>query len=318
MDSNKTDKKTKQNRDAENPRWRKEIGLRISNAREKSGMSQNELADKLGVNRVTLTYWENGTRDIKTTDIVRLADALDVSCDYLLRGVSAESISVNDELGLSEKAVQVLKTVNNLKKAWKVYDKVASSIDFPGKAKDCELYQRKYEIDIINRLIESAEFSDIFAHMVEIAELDVSSLFDDYPFSKGAEIEEFISEESPKIYDLIYSKSCVLSPIEYFEMRRERECKAVLEYIEAIFIGDSLKEYIERSCPQYVPNRLGYYNDDSGYNWGVSRLNLYQSTLRSNNMRLKRLQKDIEYLSDEDKVKESLLENDYADNNETE
>lgn len=80
--------KNKQARDAENPQWRKEIGVRIGKVREERGMSQGELADRLGVNRVTMTYWENGTRDIKTTDIVRLADALGVSCDYLLRGIT--------------------------------------------------------------------------------------------------------------------------------------------------------------------------------------------------------------------------------------
>lgn len=81
-------KKAKRNRDAGTPYAREEIGERIRFVREKKGMSQGKLADRLGVNRVTLTYWENGTRDIKTTDIVRLADALGVTCDYILNGSS--------------------------------------------------------------------------------------------------------------------------------------------------------------------------------------------------------------------------------------
>ena len=54
-------------------------------------MTQAALAKKLLVDRVNISYWENGTRDIKTGDLVAIARALNTTSDYLLgleRGVT--------------------------------------------------------------------------------------------------------------------------------------------------------------------------------------------------------------------------------------
>ncbi|MDR0616629.1 MAG: helix-turn-helix transcriptional regulator [Synergistaceae bacterium] len=60
------------------------IGERIARLRTKRGATQQEMAASLYVDRVTVSQWEKGTRDIKTGNMVSLAEYLDVSCDYLL------------------------------------------------------------------------------------------------------------------------------------------------------------------------------------------------------------------------------------------
>lgn len=156
MPSNEKTPKVKKARDnAEAPDMRKEIGLRISQARENKGLSQKDLSEIIGVKRETITQWENATRDIKTTDIVRLSDALNVSCDYLLRGISANNIPIGEQLGLSEKAIETLKAIKRMDALYGISDKGCS----------------KLISDIISLLEKSAEYTVFF----ELADLRVKN-----------------------------------------------------------------------------------------------------------------------------------------------
>jgi len=60
------------------------IGERIARLRTEKGATQQEMAAALYVDRVTVSQWETGQRDIKTGNMVALALYLDVSCDHLL------------------------------------------------------------------------------------------------------------------------------------------------------------------------------------------------------------------------------------------
>ena len=82
------------------------IGDRIKALREGRGETQADVAAALYVKRQTVDQWENNeTRDLKTTYTVALADYFNVTCDEILRGVKAENVSANKELGLSDKAI---------------------------------------------------------------------------------------------------------------------------------------------------------------------------------------------------------------------
>lgn len=58
------------------------INLKI--LRLKRSMSQQELADKLGVNVNTVSRWEVGATTIPVEKLILLADMLEVTTDYLL------------------------------------------------------------------------------------------------------------------------------------------------------------------------------------------------------------------------------------------
>ena len=85
------------------------IGEQIGILRNKRGLSQDELGRALNENRNKIDHWERGDRQIKADDIVKLADFFEVSCDELLTGTKPENTTIVRELGLSNKASDILK-----------------------------------------------------------------------------------------------------------------------------------------------------------------------------------------------------------------
>lgn len=60
------------------------IGQRIRELRIDAGISQQKLAEEIGVNRSAVSFWESGTNEPKATYIAKLAKFFGVSADYLL------------------------------------------------------------------------------------------------------------------------------------------------------------------------------------------------------------------------------------------
>ena len=65
------------------------MGARLAQERRKQNLTQEQLAEKLGVTRQAVSRWESDTAYPETDKIVRMAAIFSVSCDYLL-GVSGE------------------------------------------------------------------------------------------------------------------------------------------------------------------------------------------------------------------------------------
>ena len=59
-------------------------GQRIKAARKAAGITQAELADRLGISYVGVSQWENDLRNPKIETIQRIADALDIPVGELL------------------------------------------------------------------------------------------------------------------------------------------------------------------------------------------------------------------------------------------
>ena len=57
---------------------------RLRDLRKGKGLTQQELADKVGISRVGYGYWETGTREPNFKKLILLAKYLYVSTDYLL------------------------------------------------------------------------------------------------------------------------------------------------------------------------------------------------------------------------------------------
>lgn len=57
---------------------------RLREARERRKLNQGELADKAGFQASAISHFETGTRKPSFDNLKRLADALDVTTDYLL------------------------------------------------------------------------------------------------------------------------------------------------------------------------------------------------------------------------------------------
>src|SRR3546814_14885527 len=64
----------------------KALGERIAKARKERGLTQQQLADKLGVSQQTLAHYEVGRVGVGTPMLPRLAQILDLSFDEILIG----------------------------------------------------------------------------------------------------------------------------------------------------------------------------------------------------------------------------------------
>lgn len=78
------------------------LGNKLAEARKKQNLTQEQLAERLGVTRQAVSRWESDTAYPETDKIVRMAQILDVSCDYLLQD------------GVDEKGRPVTPTVTRL------------------------------------------------------------------------------------------------------------------------------------------------------------------------------------------------------------
>ena len=83
------------------------LGNRIRAAREQKDLTQDKLADLLGVSRTAVARWENGDIEPKLKNLIALAKVLHVSTDYLL---GVEEKNWIDQLEISESARKAMET----------------------------------------------------------------------------------------------------------------------------------------------------------------------------------------------------------------
>lgn len=65
------------------------LGKRLRAAREDAGLSQQDVADRLGIYQSTVAFMEKGRRDVSALELVQLARLFGMTADALL-GVTAQ------------------------------------------------------------------------------------------------------------------------------------------------------------------------------------------------------------------------------------
>ena len=65
-----------------------EISERLKEIRQNAGMTQEEVAEKIMVSRVTVSHWENGKSLPDIVSLISLSDLYSISLDELLKGDS--------------------------------------------------------------------------------------------------------------------------------------------------------------------------------------------------------------------------------------
>lgn len=91
--------------------------IRLKELRESQGLTLQNLADETGINRVTLTNYENGNRHPDERALTIIAKYFEVSLDYLVgisnvKSYDADVHSICEYTGLNE---QVVKTLNRIR-----------------------------------------------------------------------------------------------------------------------------------------------------------------------------------------------------------
>lgn len=82
------------------------LGNRIRAAREKKGITQEELADRINISPSHISVIERGVKTARIDTVVRIANELDVSADYLLQDLvkrSRESQLLSSIMDLPER-----------------------------------------------------------------------------------------------------------------------------------------------------------------------------------------------------------------------
>ena len=83
-----------------------EISEKLKEARQESGMTQDQVAEKIMVSRVTVSHWENGKSLPDIVSLISLSDLYGISLDELVKGDSK----------MTEKVKKDAKDANNNKR----------------------------------------------------------------------------------------------------------------------------------------------------------------------------------------------------------
>jgi transcriptional regulator with XRE-family HTH domain len=132
------------------------LGKRLTELREARGFTQRQLAEKAGLSAAFLSEVENGKRNLSSGKLLRLADELGGSLDYLMRGEQApvrgrtpveippELDDMAQEQGWSYQEASALLQARHLIKARRS----------PGGSDVPKVYNKEDWLDLYKRLFE--------------------------------------------------------------------------------------------------------------------------------------------------------------------
>ncbi len=85
------------------------VGPRVRAQREKMGWSQEELAQKLHIERNTLGMKEGGKRAFTPDELLRLSDIFGITVDEMLTGIKTKSWNTKRDLGLNDESINAFR-----------------------------------------------------------------------------------------------------------------------------------------------------------------------------------------------------------------
>lgn len=92
----------------------KEIGYRITIAREEAGLNQKELAEMLGISQATLSNYEKGKRRLYLPQLQKIADALDKPLQYFSQPIDVEIETPEGDYNEVKELLQIMNELSDL------------------------------------------------------------------------------------------------------------------------------------------------------------------------------------------------------------
>ena len=108
------------------------FGKRLKEIRKKANITQQQLGNMVGVTKVSICCYENGTRTPTLETLIDLADSLNVHLTYLL-GVDALAIDEENKNNTLNIATDEIELIRELRKHIKLYEKM---MDDPKRVMD--------------------------------------------------------------------------------------------------------------------------------------------------------------------------------------
>jgi transcriptional regulator with XRE-family HTH domain len=182
----------------------KKLGKKIKKIRIIKGLTQQDLANKLGIKRVTLSQMENGERRVTVLDLVKLSKIFNLPIDNFL-GLSKEPEIILDEISNRKKPLSTLRInvpQKNLEKFREVILYILNEVGSKPNIGETVIYKLLYFIDFDfyekyeEQLIGATyiknnygptpvEFKKIIEHMIKRKELTkVINNYFKYPQTK--------------------------------------------------------------------------------------------------------------------------------------
>ena len=99
--------------------WPMNMADRIQALRKAKGMSQEQLADAVGVSRQAVSKWESEQASPDLDKVIIMSEIFDVTTDYILKGI--EPVKGEEHKTMADVIEQRVLTEDNGKKAKKIF-----------------------------------------------------------------------------------------------------------------------------------------------------------------------------------------------------
>lgn len=99
------------------------FGKRLKELRKQANLTQQQLGNSIGVTKVSICCYENGTRTPTLDTLIDLADSLNTPLTYLL-GVDTFAISEEDQTSTINLAKDEIELLRELRMHTKLYEKL--------------------------------------------------------------------------------------------------------------------------------------------------------------------------------------------------
>lgn len=125
------------------------IGQRIKDLRKAKGMSQQKLAELLGISRPTISQIENGDRKVRVEELKRLADIFNTSTDSLLNLQKEPRVIIQENRAVYKIEPQIRINVpqKNLEKFKEVFLYILNKVGAKPNIGESVIYKLLYFID---------------------------------------------------------------------------------------------------------------------------------------------------------------------------
>lgn len=210
----------------------KKLGENIKILRKQHGITQQKLADLLGLSRPTVSQIETGERKLSADELIKLADIFNISVEYLL-GLKREPKIIIKKTGRKEKPkyqVRINVPQKNIKKFKEVLLYILNKVGSKPNIGETVLYKilyfidfdfyEKYEEQLIGATYiknnygpTPVEFRKIAEKMIDDGEIiKVESTYFEYPQTKylpvrKADLTKFKANEIELIDNILYRLS---------------------------------------------------------------------------------------------------------------